>query len=148
MVSRRTRRSETTPFGGRETYELKTANLSPLSFEVHPQSGLQGREAGRGSTLARHCLGGGKLPEAKRDFVLLPRRWVVERSFVEARCFRRLVKDYERCARPLADLHLVAFVRVTPRQFARHATGLKQSLALSAVTLTQHRLAKTAYYWA
>ena len=51
-----------------------------------------------------------KLPEAKRGFVLLPRRWVVERSFAWATRFRRLVKDYERCAQTLADLHLIAFV--------------------------------------
>ena len=34
-----------------------------------------------------------KLPEAKRGFVLLPRRWVVERSFAWATRFRRLVRD-------------------------------------------------------
>lgn len=36
-----------------------------------------------------------KLPEAKRGFVLLPRRWVVERSFAWATRCRRLVRDYE-----------------------------------------------------
>jgi transposase len=50
-----------------------------------------------------------KLPEAKRGFVLLPRRWVVERSFAWATRFRRLVKDYERHAETLAGLHVVAF---------------------------------------
>jgi transposase len=51
-----------------------------------------------------------KLPEAKRGFVLLPRRWVVERSFAwMARC-RRLARDYERLPETLAGLHLVAFV--------------------------------------
>ena len=50
-----------------------------------------------------------KLPEAKKGFVLLPRRWVVERSFAWATRFRRLVKDYERYASTLADLHIVAF---------------------------------------
>ena len=51
-----------------------------------------------------------KLPQAKKGFVLLPRRWVVERSFAWATRFRRLVKDYERYATTLAGLHLVAFV--------------------------------------
>src|SRR5215216_960198 len=37
-----------------------------------------------------------KYQEARRGFVLLPRRWVVERSFAWASRFRRLVKDYER----------------------------------------------------
>ena len=64
-----------------------------------------------------------KLPEAKRGFVLLPRRWVVERSFAWATRFRRLVKDYERYASTLADLHLVAFVCLMLRQTAQLAKG-------------------------
>jgi transposase len=59
-----------------------------------------------------------KLPEAKRGFVLLPRRWVVERSFAWTTRFRRLVKDYERCAATLADLHLVAFACIMLKQAA------------------------------
>jgi transposase len=50
-----------------------------------------------------------KLPEAKRGFVLLPRRWVVERSFAWTTRFRRLVRDYERLPETLAGLHFVAF---------------------------------------
>ena len=50
-----------------------------------------------------------KLEEAKRGFVLLPRRWVVERSFAWAARFRRLARDYERLASSLAGLHWLAF---------------------------------------
>jgi transposase len=50
-----------------------------------------------------------KHEEAKRGFVLLPRRWVVERNFAWASRFRRLVKDYERLPDTLAGLHFVAF---------------------------------------
>ena len=50
-----------------------------------------------------------KLPYAKRGFVLLPRRWVVERSFAWTTRFRRLVRDYERLPTTLAGLHLVVF---------------------------------------
>jgi transposase len=50
-----------------------------------------------------------KLPEAKRGFVLLPRRWVVERSFAWATRFRRLVRDYERLPHTVKGLHFVAF---------------------------------------
>ena len=50
-----------------------------------------------------------KLPEAKRGFVLLPRRWVVERSFAWAARFRRLARDYERLPQTFAGLHFVAF---------------------------------------
>jgi transposase len=49
------------------------------------------------------------LPEAKKGFVLLPRRWVVERSFAWAARFRRLAKDYERLPETVVGLHFVAF---------------------------------------
>lgn len=60
-----------------------------------------------------------KLAEAKRGFVLLPRRWVVERSFAWVTRFRRLVKDYERCAATLTDLHLIAFACIMLKQVAQ-----------------------------
>jgi transposase len=49
------------------------------------------------------------LPKAKRGFVLLPRRWVIERSFAWAARSRRLAKDYERLPETVAGLHFVAF---------------------------------------
>jgi transposase len=53
-----------------------------------------------------------KLPGAKRGFVLLPRRWVVERSFAWMTRFRRLAKDYERLDTTLRGLHLAAFAYI------------------------------------
>ena len=64
-----------------------------------------------------------KLPDAKRGFVLLPRRWVVERSFAWVARFRRLVRDYERLPQTLADLHIVALVCVMLKQAAQLAAG-------------------------
>ncbi len=61
-----------------------------------------------------------KHPESKRGFVLLPRRWVVERDFAWASRFRRLVKDYERLPATLAGLHFVAFACL----FLRQAAGI------------------------
>src|SRR5437870_2330588 len=51
-----------------------------------------------------------KLNEAKRGFILLPRRWVIERSFAWVTRFRRLVRDYERLPSSLAGLHWLAFL--------------------------------------
>ena len=48
-------------------------------------------------------------PKAKRGFVLLPRRWVVEHLFAWAARFRRLARDYERLATTLAGYHWLAF---------------------------------------
>lgn len=50
-----------------------------------------------------------KLPDAKRGFVLLPRRWVVERSFAWMTRFRRLARDFERLPETLAGFHYLAF---------------------------------------
>lgn len=50
-----------------------------------------------------------KHPIAKRGFVLLPRHWVVERSFAWAARFRRLARDYERLETTLKGLHYIAF---------------------------------------
>jgi transposase len=66
------------------------------------QSAAEVEKHGIGLEVVKH-------PEAKRGFVLLPRRWVVERDFAWASRFRRLVKDYERLPTTVAGLHLVAF---------------------------------------
>lgn len=50
-----------------------------------------------------------KLSQAKRGFVLLPRRWVVERDFGWMSRFRRLARDQERLAEVLKGFHLLAF---------------------------------------
>lgn len=44
----------------------------------------------------------------RRGFVLLPRRWVVERTFAWMANFRRLNRDYERLAETLRALHVSA----------------------------------------
>jgi transposase len=49
-------------------------------------------------------------PEGSHGFVLLPKRWVVERSFAWVSRFRRLARDYERLPATLAGLHFAAFV--------------------------------------
>src|SRR5215468_2173527 len=51
-----------------------------------------------------------KHTEAKRGFVLLPRRWVVERTFGWLGRFRRLARDYERLSETLAGWHWVASI--------------------------------------
>ncbi len=57
-----------------------------------------------------------KLPDVKRGFVLLPRRWVVERDFGWMSRFRRLARDQERLAEVLKGFHLVAFTMLMWKQ--------------------------------
>src|SRR5262245_55359646 len=58
-----------------------------------------------------------KLPDAKKGFVLLPCRWVVERSFAWLARFRRLARDYERLPETLAGLHFLAFALLLLTRF-------------------------------
>jgi transposase len=58
-----------------------------------------------------------KLPEGKKGFVLLPRRWVVERSVAWVARFRSLARDYERLPATLAGFHLLAFVILLLKRF-------------------------------
>lgn len=58
-----------------------------------------------------------KLPTARHGFVLLPRRWVVERSFGWVARFRRLARDYERLPQTLAGLHFLVFAVILAHRF-------------------------------
>jgi transposase len=60
-----------------------------------------------------------KHPMAKCGFVLLPRRWVVERSFAWAARFRRLARDYERLDTTLKGLHMLAFAILMLRNLTK-----------------------------
>ena len=81
-------------------------------------AGYTGEQAAQEAEAAGMRLEVIKLPEAKRGFVLLPRRWVVERSFAWMTRFRRLARDYERLPETLAGLHLLAFTVLMLHRFA------------------------------
>ena len=71
--------------------------------------GYTGEEAAQAAADHGITLEVVKLAEAKKGFVLLPRRWVVERTFGWiARC-RRLARDYERLPQTFAGLHWIMF---------------------------------------
>jgi transposase len=103
-----------------EAVQAATGGSVDLAYVDQGYSGEKPAEAAREQGIELEVV---KLPEAKRGFVLLPRRWVVERSFAWATRFRRLVKDYERYASTLADLHLVAFVCLMLKKAALLAAG-------------------------
>ena len=60
-----------------------------------------------------------KLSEAKKGFVLLPRRWVVERSFAWTSRFRRLARDFERTPETFRSLHFLAFAILMLHNFVK-----------------------------
>ena len=103
-----------------EAVQEATGDSVQVAFVDQGYTGERAAQAARKHGIELEVV---KLPEAKRGFVLLPRRWVVERSFAWAARFRRLAKDYERYASTLADLHLVAFVCLMLKQVAQLQAG-------------------------
>lgn len=79
---------------------------------AYADQGYTGQEPAQDAAARGVQLAVVKLPEAKRGFVLLPRRWVVERSFAWAARFRRLARDYERLETSLAGIHWLAFISI------------------------------------
>lgn len=108
--------------------EQDRSQISPLAAQVQDVTGdavaiasvdqaYTGEHAAQDAEAHHMQLEVIKLPEAKKGFVLLPRRWVVERSFAWAGRFRRLARDYEQLAETLAGLHFVAFAILMLKRF-------------------------------
>jgi transposase len=83
-----------------------TGESVELAFVDQGYTGDEAKAAAASHGIHLQVVG---LPEAKRGFVLLPRRWVVERSYGWMARFRRLARDYERLEETLKGLHYVAF---------------------------------------
>jgi putative transposase len=81
-----------------------------------------------GKELAKWCVeqGGWELEVVERakeakGFEVLPKRWIVERTFGWLRRDRRLAKDYERKVQTSETLIEVAVIRLILRRLARAA---------------------------
>ncbi len=83
-----------------------TGEAVKLAFVARGYTGEEAADAAKEEGIDLQVI---KRPEAKKGFVLLPRRWVVERSFGWVNRFRRLAWDYERLPETLAGLHFVVF---------------------------------------
>jgi len=89
-----------------EQVQKVTGNTVELAYVDQGYTGPNAAEAALKHGIRLEVV---KHPMAKRGFVLLPKRWVVERSFAWAARFRRLARDYERLDTTLKGLHYVAF---------------------------------------
>ena len=95
--------------------QKQTGKSVELAYVDQGYTGEQAAEAAKKQKIELAVV---KLPDAKRGFVLLPRRWVGERSFAWLTRFRRLAKDYERLASTLKGMHLAAFAILMLAQLA------------------------------
>lgn len=89
----------------RQVQEI-TGNSVELAWVDQGYTGEEAASAAQGHGIELRVV---KLRESKKGFVLLPRRWVIERSFAWKSRFRRLVRDYERLPETVAGLHFVVF---------------------------------------
>jgi len=89
-----------------EQVQQITGDTVELAYVDQGYTGEAAEQAAAGHGIQLEVI---KHTEAKRGFVLLPRRWVVERSFAWAARFRRLARDYERLSQTLAGFHYLAF---------------------------------------
>jgi transposase len=88
-----------------------TGQTVKVAFADQGYTGEEAAQAARDEGIELQVI---RLQEAKKGFVLLPRRWVVERSFGWLYRFRRLARDYERLPETLAGLHFVFFAMLMP----------------------------------
>ena len=89
-----------------EQVQHATGNTVKLAWADQGYTGEQTKGDAAGHGIELQVV---KLAEAKKGFVLLPRRWVVERSFGWLARFKRLSRDFERLPEVLAGLHFVVF---------------------------------------
>ena len=60
-----------------------------------------------------------KRPEGTKGFLLLPKRWIVERTFAWLGRYRRLSKDYEYLPQTSEAMIYVAMIHLMVRRLAR-----------------------------
>ena len=100
-----------------EAVQQATGQSVTLAYVDQGYTGERPRKAAEAHGIALEVV---RHAEAKHGFVLLPRRWVVERSFAWVARFRRMARDYERLPETVAGLHLAAFVLVMLAQALPH----------------------------
>ena len=89
-----------------EAVQTVAGHTVELAWADQGYTGEQARQGAKTHGIELQVI---KLAEAKKGLVLLPKRWVVERSFAWAARFRRLTRDCERLPDVLRGLHFLIF---------------------------------------
>lgn len=93
-------------------FETCQTSSSPTSSRLAADQGDTGDRAAAAAEAHEIELEVVKHTEAKKGFVLLPRRWVVERTFGWLGRHRRLARDDERLTQTLGGYHWVAYLGI------------------------------------
>jgi transposase len=101
--------------------DQRTRRLFPFIERIFADAGYQGSTAA--AALAK--TGTWTLEIVKRNelhrFVVLPKRWIVERTLAWISRNRRLARDFERYARSAAAFVRLAMIRIMLRRLTRPA---------------------------
>jgi transposase len=101
--------------------DQRTRRLFPFIERIFADAGYQGSTAA--AALAK--TGTWTLEIVKRNelhrFVVLPKRWIVERTLAWISRNRRLARDFERYARSAAAFVRLAMIRIMLRRLTRQA---------------------------
>jgi transposase len=99
--------------------DRRTRRLFPFIERIFADAGYQGPRTA--AAIAK--TGTWKLAIVKRNelhrFVILPKRWIVERTLAWISHNRRLARDFERYARSAATFVCLAMIRIMLRRLAR-----------------------------
>lgn len=97
--------------------------LYPFLLKLYADGGYQGPafQAGVCCVLRRLKITIVKRPEATKGFVVLPRRWVVERTIAWLNRCRRLAKDWECLNRKTLAFLRLASIRLMLRRICQTA---------------------------
>jgi transposase len=102
--------------------DRRTRRLFPFIERIFADAGYQGPKLAR----AVAATGTWALEIVKRNelhrFVVLPKRWIVERTLAWISRCRRLAKDFERHARKAAAFIRLAMIRLMPRRLTAHSS--------------------------
>jgi transposase len=107
--------------GARWVLDRRTRRLFPFIECIFADAGYQGPKTAAAITKS----GTWKLEIVKRSelhrFVVLPKRWIVERTLAWISHNRRLARDFERYARSAAAFIRLAMIRIMLRRLTRPA---------------------------
>ena len=103
-----------------EKTQIATGGTVEKAFADQGYTGQAAAEAAQKHGIELEVV---KVEGVKGGFVLLPRRWVAERTNAWAARFRRLVRDYERLEKVLAGAHFLAFGMLLCHRLLPHLAG-------------------------
>lgn len=100
--------------------DRRTRRLFPFIERIYGDGGYQGPKAAKAA--ARTGQWTVKIVERSAEatgFEVLPKRWIVERTFAWISRFRRMARDFERYARTVAAFIRMAMIRIMLRRLTK-----------------------------